>query len=173
MKRGGVIVDNPKNPRNRRQKAKILGKSLSGQARFEPAFLVLGLVVGLARVTSSLFGGPNAKARFLSLTVVFLLGMIYYSIRVHTSGFGSSRQLLPVLALPVVLGNCIIIAGIILAIETGRNNIFSVPPAAPDFHPAAPSCCPLNPWPHRQSRNCHSGLAGVGAYIQTDGYVTR
>jgi small basic protein len=110
---------------------KIFGKSLSDYVRFERGFLILVLLVGLARLVLSLLGVPNSTAKFLSLTVLFLLGMVYYSVRVYTSGFGSYKQLLPALALPVILGNCIIIAGIVLAILTGKDNIFS----APEFSP--------------------------------------
>jgi len=110
---------------------KIFGKSLSNYVRFEGGFLILVLVVGLARLVLSLLGVPNSTAKFLSLTVLFLLGMIYYSVRVYTSGFGSYKQLLPVIALQVISGNCIIIAGIVIAIRTGKDNIFS----APEFSP--------------------------------------
>jgi len=105
----------------------IFGKSLSDYVSFEKGFLILVLVVGLARLALSLLGVPNSTAKFLSLTVLFLLGMVYYSVRVQTSGFGSYKQLLPVLALPVIVGNCIIIAGIILTILTAKDNIFSAP----------------------------------------------
>jgi len=111
---------------------KIFGKSLADYVRFERGFLILILVVGLARLILSLRGVPNGTAKFLSLTVLFLLGMIYYSIRVHTSGFGSYKQLLPVLALPVIIGTCIIVAGIVIAIETGNDNIFSAPEYSPN-----------------------------------------
>ena len=74
-------------------------------------------------------GVPNATVKFVSLSVLLLLllGLIYYSVRVHTSGFGSSKQLLPVLALPVILPNLMIVSAITLAIEIGRDNIFSAP----------------------------------------------
>jgi len=106
---------------------RIFGKSLSDYVRFERGFLILVLVVGLARLTASLLGVPNSTAKFLSLTVLFLLAMLFYSVRVYTSGFGSYKQLLPVLALPVILGTCIIIFGIVLAILTQKDNIFSSP----------------------------------------------
>ncbi|HEV2493242.1 MAG TPA: hypothetical protein VG204_09250 [Terriglobia bacterium] len=106
---------------------KIFGKSLSEYLRFEKGFLILVLVVGLARLGLSLAGVPNATVKFVSLTVLLLLGLIYYSVRVHTSGFGSYKQLLPVLALPVILANLIIISGIMLAMGTGKDNIFSAP----------------------------------------------
>jgi hypothetical protein len=110
---------------------KIFGKTLSEYVRFERTYLVVILVVGLIRLTASLIGLPNSTAKFFSLTVLFLAGMIYYGVRVHTSGFGSYPQLLPVLALPVILGNLVIIAGISIAILTHRDNIFS----APEFSP--------------------------------------
>jgi hypothetical protein len=106
---------------------KIFGKSLSEYVKFDRVFLILVLVVGLARLGLSLAGVPNATAKYLSLTVVFLLAMLYYSVTVHTSGFGSYRQLLPVLALPVILGNCVIIAGIAISMAAGKDNIFSAP----------------------------------------------
>jgi len=110
---------------------KIFGKSLSEYVRFEAGFLVLILVVGVAKLALSLLGVPNSATKFLSLTVLFLLGMVYYAVRVHTSGFGSYRHLLPTLALQVIAGNAIIISGIVLAILTRKDNIFS----APEFSP--------------------------------------
>jgi hypothetical protein len=109
----------------------IFGKSLSEYVKFERGFLILILVVGLARLTLSLLGVPNSKAKFLSLTILFLLGMVYYSVTVCTSGFGSYKQLLPVLALPVILGNIIVISGIVIAILTAKDNIFSAPEYSP------------------------------------------
>ena len=106
---------------------KIFGKSLSEYVSFEKVFLVLILVVGFARLGLSLAGVPNATVKFVSLTVLLLLGLIYYSVRVHTSGFGSYKQLLPVLALMVILDNLIVVSGILLAMGTGKDNIFSAP----------------------------------------------
>jgi hypothetical protein len=105
---------------------KIFGKTLSEYVHFEKGFLVLVLVVGVARFGLPLVV-PTTVVKFLSLSVLLLLGAIYYSVRVHTSGFGSYMQLLPVLALPVFFANLIIIWGIVLAIVTGTDNIFSVP----------------------------------------------
>jgi len=110
---------------------KIFGKTLSEYVSFEKWFLILVVVVGLARLILSLQGVPNAKTKFLSITVVFLLGMVYYSVRVYTSGFGSYKQLLPIMALPVILGSLIVISGIIIAIRTGVDNIFSAPEYSP------------------------------------------
>jgi hypothetical protein len=106
---------------------KIFAKSLSEYVRFEKGFLVLVLLVGVARLLLSTLGVPNGTVKFVSLSVTLLLGMVYYAVKVHTSGFGSYKQLLPVLALPVILANLIVVAAIVMAIETGRNNIFTAP----------------------------------------------
>jgi hypothetical protein len=106
---------------------KIFGKGLSEYLSFEKGFLILILVVGFARLGLSLAGVPNATVKFVSLTVLLLLGLIYYSVRVHTGGFGSYKQLLPVLALMVILANLIVVSGILLAMGTGKDNIFSAP----------------------------------------------
>jgi hypothetical protein len=57
--------------------------------------------------------------------------MLYYSVGVYLSGFGSYKQLLPVIALQLVAGNCIIIGGIVLAILTAKDNIISAPEYLP------------------------------------------
>ena len=74
---------------------KIFGKSFSEYVSFEKGFLILILVVGFARLGLSLAGVPNATVKFVSLTVLLLLGLIYYSVRVRTSGFGSYKQFFP------------------------------------------------------------------------------
>ncbi len=114
---------------------RIFGKSLAEYARFERGFLILVLVVGVARLAASLLGVPNSQVKFLSLTVCFLLGMLYYAVRVYTSGFGSYKQLLPIYAVPVIVGNAIVITGILIAMQTGKDNIFS----APEFSPGKTS----------------------------------
>ncbi|HEV2348557.1 MAG TPA: hypothetical protein VG028_01800 [Terriglobia bacterium] len=110
---------------------KIFGKSLSDYVKFEKELLILILVVGLARLGLSLLGVPNSTTKYFSLTVVLLLGLVYYSVTVHTSGFGSYKQLLPVLELPSIVGGCIVVAGIVVAILTGKDNIFSAPEYSP------------------------------------------
>jgi hypothetical protein len=106
---------------------KIFGKTLSEYIAFENWFLGLVLVVGVLRLALFLLGLSYAIDKYLSMSALLLLGMIYFSIKVHTSGFGSYKQLLPVLALPAILAQAIVIAGIVLAIMTGKDNIYSVP----------------------------------------------
>jgi hypothetical protein len=105
----------------------IFGKRLSEYFAFCKPILGLILVVGIARLALSLGGVPNSTARWLSITAVIWIGVLYYAIRVHTSGFGSYKQLLPIYVLMSLAAQAIIVPGIILAIFTGRDNIYSVP----------------------------------------------
>ena len=105
----------------------IFGKSVSQYLSFQKYILLLILVVGLARLFLSLGGVPDSTTKYLSITVVALIGLIYYSIRVHTSGFGSYKQLLPLIFFQSVLSQAIIIVGIIIAIYTQKDNVFSAP----------------------------------------------
>jgi len=105
----------------------IFGKRPSEYVAFSRLFLGVILVVGVTRLALSLAGVPNSIATWFSLTAVLWIGLLYYSIRVHTSGFGSYKQLLAVLVTLNLLAEAIIIAGIILAIVTGVDNIYSAP----------------------------------------------
>lgn len=110
---------------------KIFGKTLSEYIGFAKLFLILILVVGLARLFLSLAGVPNATVKYLAMTVLVLLAVIYYSVRVSTSGFGAYLRLLPVVASVVILANLITISGIVISIATGKDNIFSAPEYSP------------------------------------------
>ena len=105
----------------------IFGKRLSAYAAFCRVFLILIAVIGVMRLALSLAGAPNASAKWLSMTVVVWIGVIYYAIRVHTSRFGSYKQLLPIVALLNITAQVIAIIGIATAMFTGNDNIFSAP----------------------------------------------
>jgi hypothetical protein len=105
----------------------IFGKRPSEYVAFCKPFLGLILVVGIARLALSLGGLPNSTAKWLSITAVIWIGVLYYSIRVHTTGFGSYQHLLPIFVLQSLAAQLIIVPGIILAIFTGTDNIYSVP----------------------------------------------
>jgi hypothetical protein len=105
----------------------IFGKRWSEYIRFQQVILGLILVVGLARLALSLGGLPNATTKWLSMTVISLIGVFYYGVRVHTSGFGSYKQLVPLLFDQAVLGNLISIIGIVIGIVTGHDNVFTAP----------------------------------------------
>lgn len=106
---------------------KIFGKRLSEYLAFCKPFLVLILVVGIVRLALSLGGVSNSTAKWLSITAVIWIGVLYYAIRVHTSGFGSYKQLLPICVLQSLAAQVVIVPAIILAIFTGKDNIYSVP----------------------------------------------
>ncbi len=105
----------------------IFGKRLSEYVAFSKPFLGLILVVGIARLALSLGGVPNSTVKWLSINAVGWIGVLYYSVRVHTSGFGSYKQLLPICFLQMVTAQVVIVPAIILAIFTGTDNIYSAP----------------------------------------------
>jgi hypothetical protein len=105
----------------------IFGKRVSEYVVFSIPFLGLILVVGIARLALSLGGIPNSTAKWLSITAVLWIGAVYYSIRVQTSGFGSYKHLLPIYVLMSLATQAIVVPGIIIAILTGRDNIYSAP----------------------------------------------
>ena len=105
----------------------LFGKSLSNYAAFCKFFLVLIPVVGIIRLVLSLNGTPVETARWLSMSALVWIAVIYYSIRVHTAGFGSYKHLLVVCALLNVSTQVISILAITIAIFTGTSNVFSAP----------------------------------------------
>ncbi len=106
----------------------MFGKSVSQYLDFQKVFLVLLAGVGLARLGLSLAGVPDSAARWLSMNVVAWAGALYYGVAVHTSGFGSYKQVLPLGFFQTVLQQSIAVLGIALAIA-GFGNIY----AAPEF----------------------------------------
>ncbi len=106
---------------------KIFGKQLSEYVAFSKLFLGLIFGVGILRLALSLGGVPNSTAKWASVTGVLLIGVLYYAVRVHTSGFGSYKQLLPQFVLLSLAAQLVSVAAIALAIFTGQDNIFSVP----------------------------------------------
>jgi hypothetical protein len=105
----------------------IFGKRLSEYVAFSKPFLILILVVGIARLAMSLGGAPSSIAKWFSITVMIWIGVLYYSVRVFTSGFGSYKQLLPICFLHMATAQVVIVPAIILAIFTGTDNIYSAP----------------------------------------------
>lgn len=103
------------------------GKRCSEYLRFQQLFLGLILAVGLAKLGLSLAGMPNSTTKWLSITTVSLAGLLYYGVRVHTTGFGSYKQLLPLVFNQNVLAHGITAIGIVIAIMTGRDNVFTAP----------------------------------------------
>src|SRR5437899_9233169 len=76
----------------------IFGKPLSDYVRFSRLFLVLIAVTGLVRLALSLGGVPNSTVKWFSMTGLMWIAVVYYAIRIHKTGFGTYKHLLPVLA---------------------------------------------------------------------------
>jgi hypothetical protein len=117
----------------------IFAKPLGEYVAFAKVFLILIPLVGLLRLGLSLEGMPDSTVRWFSMTALGFIGMVYFAVRVHTTGFGSYKQLLVVVALQNLMAQLVAIIGILLAIVTGVGNIFS----APEF-----SFGGVNPWLH-------------------------
>jgi hypothetical protein len=106
---------------------KVFDKSALEYFSFQKPIIRLILLVGLGRLTLSLAGLPTSTVRWISLTAVALVGIAYCAIQVPRTGFGGYKHLLPLYFVQAALGNLIIVAGIVMAIVSGRDNIFSTP----------------------------------------------
>lgn len=106
---------------------RIFGKTISEYVSFQKVILWLIVIVGLGRLALSLGGVANSAARWVSITAVIIIGAVYCTVKLHTSGFGSYKQLLPVLVIQDGLSQVIVAASIVLAIVTQKGNIFSAP----------------------------------------------
>jgi hypothetical protein len=106
---------------------RIFGKTSVEYVRFAAGILALAVLVGAVRLVLSLAGAPVSVVKFFSVTAVILLGVVYYGVRTHTSGFGSYRELLPLMVLTVATASWISGFAVLLAIATGQDNIFSIP----------------------------------------------
>jgi hypothetical protein len=120
----------------------MFGKGISEYLGFQKVWLGLIAAVGLARLGLSLAGLPDRTVMFLSMTAVGWAAVIYYGVAVHTKGFGSYKQLLPLMIFQVVLVQAIAVAGILLAIA-GFPNIY----AAPEYS-GPPFARSSNQWSH-------------------------
>ena len=119
---------------------KIFGKNVSEYFAFQKWILVLILVVGLGRLALSLAGLPTSTVRWLSVTALALVGIVYCAVKVPRTGFGTYKHLLPLYMVQAGLANMIIAGSIALAAITGQENIYS----APEF--SGPMA--QNPWLH-------------------------
>jgi len=105
----------------------MFGKSVSQYLSFQKVYLIAIVVVFLVRLALSLAGMPNSTVKWFSVTAVLLLGVLYYGIAVHTRGFGSYKQLLPLALFQSVLAETLVALAIVLGIVTGQDNIYTAP----------------------------------------------
>ena len=62
----------------------IFGRRFSEYISFPKPFLLLILVVGIVRLARSLGGAPVAMTKWVSISAVNWIGVLYFPIRVHT-----------------------------------------------------------------------------------------
>jgi hypothetical protein len=105
----------------------MFGKSVGQYLSFQKVVLAAIVVVFVVRLAMSLAGIPNATTKWVSVTVVLLLGMLYYGVAVHTRGFGSYKQLYPLLLFQSVLAETLVALAIVLGIVTAQDNIYTAP----------------------------------------------
>ena len=105
----------------------IFNKPLSEYVAFCGPFLILIPLVGIVRLALSVNGASNTTVRWVTMTGLMVIAVIYCAVRVQTTGFGSYKHLLVVCALLNLTTQIVSIAGIVTARVTGRENIFSAP----------------------------------------------
>jgi len=105
----------------------VFGKTLTDYVAFARVILIVTAVIGFIRLGLSVGGAPNNIAIWFSPNAVGFFGMFYFGIRTHTSGFGTYRHVLILLAIQILVSQSIIALGISITAVTGVENIFSVP----------------------------------------------
>jgi hypothetical protein len=106
---------------------RLFGKTIGEYLRFASGVVALVVVVGVARLALSLAGVPVSATKFLSVTTMSLLGVVYLAVSTYTSGFGSYRQLLPLMVITLGAGSWVSGFAVVLAMITGTDNIYSLP----------------------------------------------
>ena len=105
----------------------MFGKKFAEYVRFDMWILVLIVAAFVVRLGLSLSGTPNASARWASINIVLLVGLIYSAVAVHTTGFGSYKQLFGLLLVQAFVAHILIASGVVLGIVTGTDNIYTAP----------------------------------------------
>ncbi len=105
----------------------MFGKTLAEYLRFQRVVLALVVAAFVVRLALSLAGVANTTARWISVTVVLLVGVVYYGVAVYRKGFGSYMQLYPLMLVQGIVGEGLVALAIALAILTGRDNIYTAP----------------------------------------------
>jgi hypothetical protein len=129
---------------------KIIGKSIGEYFAFQRVIMALILIVGFVRLGLSLAGFPTSTVKWISLTGLAVVGIVYCAIEVPRTGFGGYKHLLPLYLMQAGLGNIIIAGGIVLSAITGTPNIYS----APEYSAVA------NPWMHALGHLIDGFIAG-------------
>jgi hypothetical protein len=105
----------------------VFGKKFQEYIHFQRWILILIAAVFVLRLGLSLAGVTFSQARWVSINLVLLVGLMYCSVAVHTRGFGSYKQLFGLLFVQTAFAHALIAVGIILGIVTGIDNIYTAP----------------------------------------------
>jgi hypothetical protein len=105
----------------------MFGKTLAEYLRFQRVILALVVAAFVVRLALSMAGVATRTAAWVSVTVVLIVGVVYYGIAVYRTGFGSYKQLYPLMLIQSVVGEGLVALAIVLAILTSRDNIYTVP----------------------------------------------
>jgi hypothetical protein len=105
----------------------IFGKSISEYFAFQKTIMILIILAGFGRLGLSLAGAPPSIVKWVSLTALAGVGIVYCAVKVPRTGFGEYKHLLPLFVMQAGTANFIIAGGIALSALTGTENIYSVP----------------------------------------------
>ena len=105
----------------------MFGHSIGEYIRFQRWILALIVLVFAVRLGASLAGRPTEEIRWISMSAVGAVALIYVAVAVHTKRFGSYKQLFGLLLIQNVLSHTLIASAILLGILTGSDNIFTAP----------------------------------------------
>jgi len=105
----------------------VFGKKFSEYIRFQRWILILVATVFIIRLVLPFAGVAIAQARWISINLVLLIALVYCSIAVHTSGFGSYKHLYGLILVHNGFAHLLIAFGIALGILTGTDNIYTAP----------------------------------------------
>ena len=109
----------------------MFGKKFSEYIQFQKWILILIVVVYALRLGLSLAGVPVSEARWVSINLVLLVGLVYCSIAVQTRNFGGYKHLFGLLLVQIAFAHLLIALAITLAVVTGTQNIYTTPEYSP------------------------------------------
>ena len=105
----------------------MFGKKFGEYIQFERWILILVAAVFVVRLVLPFAGVTVAQARWISINIVLLAGLIYCGVAVHTSRFGSYKQLFGLLLIQNVFAHWLIALALAFAVITGTENIYTAP----------------------------------------------
>jgi hypothetical protein len=105
----------------------VFGKKFSDYIRFERWILIAVAAVFVIRLGLSFAGMPTNAVRWVSINLVLLVGLLYFSVAVHTTGFGSYKQLFGLLLIQNALAHFLIALVLTFALITATDNIYTAP----------------------------------------------